>query len=208
MTAAHPRAEIEEDADGAERRRHRRVPVALRARFLASDDTEHDCTVVNISAGGLRLAAERPVPVNSRIVLYVDQVGRFDCTVVRHTSGGFAVRFDIHAKKRERTVEALSRLLIEGPRGADQRREFRVEADAKACLTLENGDARECRIIDISLTGAAVEVADPPAVGETVRLGRMRATVVRRSESGVGLSFHGGASTAALDNVMKSTDGR
>ena len=206
MAAAQPKTVDINQGDGADKRRHRRVPLTLRARFLAPDGAEHECQVVNISAGGLRLVAKHHLSREEKLVLYVEHVGRFDCMVVRNCADGFAVRFDIHAKKRERTVEALSKLLLSGPRGAEQRRELRVESDTSASLTLETGETLPCRISDISLTGAAIEVDRKLEIGSIVRLGRMTAKVVRRNETGYGLAFAEKNASDGLAGVMRSVN--
>ncbi|MEL6365532.1 MAG: PilZ domain-containing protein [Pseudomonadota bacterium] len=195
MTAARTEQQYDfEDEDGAERRKHRRIPVSLEARFLAPDGKERDCTVVNISAGGLRLVSEHEVAKDDKVVLYVEHVGRFDCTVVRPTSNGFAVRFEIQAKKRERTVEALSRFLLQGaasgaPDGDSKRQQPRVASEANTELTLSDGTTAACKVLDISLTGASIEIENPPPVGAMVQLGRMKAKVARHHDDGAGLMF-------------------
>ncbi|MGL4405329.1 MAG: PilZ domain-containing protein, partial [Notoacmeibacter sp.] len=46
-----------------------------------------------------------------------------------------------------------------------------------------------CRLVDLSLSGAAVSVAIKPALGTPVRLGVKQARVVRHFEDGVALEF-------------------
>lgn len=211
MSASHTqRQDLAEDEDGVDKRLHRRIPVSLRARYLGPDGEERSCTVVNISAGGLRLISDHPAQSEDKVVLYVESVGRFDCTVVRPTKDGFAVKFDIHAKKRERTVEALSRLLLEGPtakQSPEQRMQPRVAAEAKAELILGDGSTVACKVIDISLTGASVEMKEPLAIGAIVKLGRMKAKVARHHETGVGLMFlreAGDSSPRGMNEIEKS----
>jgi hypothetical protein len=56
-------------------------------------------------------------------------------------------------------------------------------------VVLDDGRRYNCKIIDISLSGAAVELAVRPALGTPVTLGRMRARVIRHFPEGVGVEF-------------------
>jgi len=46
-----------------------------------------------------------------------------------------------------------------------------------------------CRVIDVSLSGASVACAVKPPAGTVVILGRMRGRVVRHHDQGVALQF-------------------
>jgi hypothetical protein len=56
-------------------------------------------------------------------------------------------------------------------------------------LTLEDGTLYVCRIMDLSLSGAAVDVEARPPIGMPVRLGNMRGRVVRHFMEGVAIEF-------------------
>ena len=56
-------------------------------------------------------------------------------------------------------------------------------------LKIADGTTIKCHIIDVSLSGASVQLDICPEVGTDVMLGRMRARVVRHHENGVGLEF-------------------
>ena len=56
-------------------------------------------------------------------------------------------------------------------------------------LKLPDGRQYQCRIIDLSLSGAAVEIEAKPELGTQVSLGTMRGTVVRHFEDGVAIEF-------------------
>ncbi len=46
-----------------------------------------------------------------------------------------------------------------------------------------------CRIIDLSLSGAAVAVENKPEIGTVLSLGRVRGRVVRHIEGGIAIEF-------------------
>jgi PilZ domain len=56
-------------------------------------------------------------------------------------------------------------------------------------LALNDGRQYECRIVDLSLSGAAIEIDVKPAIGTPITLGTMRGQVVRHFEDGVALEF-------------------
>jgi hypothetical protein len=56
-------------------------------------------------------------------------------------------------------------------------------------LHLLDGRQYPCRIIDLSLSGAALEIEVKPAVGMQVTLGTMRGQVVRHFEDGLAVEF-------------------
>jgi hypothetical protein len=56
-------------------------------------------------------------------------------------------------------------------------------------LQLTDGRQYQCRIIDLSLSGAAIEIDVKPALGVQVTLGTMRGQIVRHFEEGVAIEF-------------------
>ena len=56
-------------------------------------------------------------------------------------------------------------------------------------VRLEDGRAYRARIIDLSLSGAAIELTVRPAIGTVLWVGNMRGRVVRHFEDGVAVEF-------------------
>ena len=71
----------------------------------------------------------------------------------------------------------------------DRRHERIVPDNRHSTVVLDDGRRYNCKIIDISLSGAAIELAVRPAMGTPVTLGRMRARVVRHFGDGVAGEF-------------------
>jgi c-di-GMP-binding flagellar brake protein YcgR len=71
----------------------------------------------------------------------------------------------------------------------DRRHERVVPDNRHSTVVLDDGRRYNCKIIDISLSGAAIELAVRPAMGTPVTLGRMRARVVRHFQDGVAVEF-------------------
>ena len=69
-------------------------------------------------------------------------------------------------------------------------------------LKFGDGRAIACRIMDLSLSGAALAAEIKPLVGEPVTLGRVHARVVRHLEEGFAIEFvHPQLPETVEDNV-------
>ncbi len=180
-------------ADVAERRRHARVDIPLKARFLTRDGAERPCLVANISAGGALLRAVSPPAEDELVVLYIDEVGRFEGKVVRSGKHSFAVDYRGKRARSQKTADALTCTLHNQSQRFDRRALPRIKQDAPALVTFEDGQTQPCSILDISLTGASIEIDPKPPLGAQLKLGKTAAKVVRRHESGVSVVFSGPA---------------
>ena len=174
-----------------DRRRHRRVPVTVFGRFMREDKQEYPCQVINMSAGGMAILAPVICQEGERIVAYLDNLGRIEGVVVRCFEGGFAMRILASLHKRERIANLLTWLTNQKALGlGEERKHERVVPRINASkLILPNGDVHNCRVIDVSLSGASVACAVKPEIGTVVILGRMRGRVVRHHDQGVALQF-------------------
>ena len=174
-----------------ERRRHRRVPVTVFGRFMREDKQEYPCQIINMSAGGMAMLAPVVCQDGERIVAYLDNLGRIEGVVVRNFEGGFAMRILASLHKRERIANLLTWLTNQKALGlGEERKHERVVPRINASkLIVPNGDVHNCRVIDVSLSGASVACAVKPEIGTVVILGRMRGRVVRHHDEGVGLQF-------------------
>jgi hypothetical protein len=66
-------------------------------------------------------------------------------------------------------------------------------------LSMADGRLYPCRIIDLSISGAAVEIRMRPALNSQVILGSMRGRVVRHFEEGIAIEFATVQSREAID---------
>ena len=174
-----------------DRRRHRRARVSVFGRFMREDKQEYPCQVVNMSAGGMAIIAPVSVKDGERIVAYLDNLGRIEGIVVRSFEGGFAVHILASLYKRERIANLLTWLINQKSLGlGEERKHERIVPRINASkLIMPNGDVHNCRVIDVSLSGASVACTVKPPLGTMVILGRMRGRVVRHHELGIALQF-------------------
>lgn len=196
-----PTAEPAASAD--ERRRYRRVDLALKARVLKADGVEEPCLVVNISAGGVLLKAVNPPQAGDKVVVYIDDVGRHEGYVIRSAKHHFAVDYRSRPKKAKRAADSLTYALNNKHMRLGRRVNPRIKTDEPTVLILENGDMLVCEILDVSLTGASVAIDPKPPLGAAVTVGRMAGKVVRVHEKGVGVVFTGGATK--MEEVIENT---
>jgi CheY-like chemotaxis protein len=71
-----------------------------------------------------------------------------------------------------------------------QRCEQRVRVDRGTTqITLGNGQVLPCRVLNLSLSGAALEIDERPVIGEQVRVGRTEGRVVRHTREGIAVEF-------------------
>ncbi|HUU66755.1 MAG TPA: PilZ domain-containing protein [Methyloceanibacter sp.] len=172
-----------------ERRRYRRLKVSLQGRFMSEDEREYPCEVIDMSAGGMALLAPISCQVGERIVAYLDNLGRLEGTVARAFEGGFAVQINASVQKRERIVNLLTwyanRELV-----ADERQHERnAPRIAAQKLILPNGDVHDCRVIDVSQSGASIAASVKPPIQSVLVLGRLRGRVVRHHDQGMAIQF-------------------
>jgi len=174
-----------------ERRRHRRVQMALGARlFIPATQEEVVCAITDVSAGGGAIECEKSDVPRGPIVLYIENIGRLEGMIVRPIPGGFAIRFSCSTQKRERIVEQLMLAMNQDlVSEMDFRRNDRTPTSGLTRFTRANGDLVRCEVVDLSLTGVSVKTSVHPPIGEHVLIGQMAGRVARHHGEGVAIEF-------------------
>lgn len=168
-----------------------RVRVSILGRYMLADRREFPCQVLEMSPGDATVVAPVAGAVGERVVAYLDNLGRIEGVVVRDFEGGFAVRILASLYKRERIANLLTWLVNQKSLGlSEERRHERIVPRINASkLILPDGTVHNCRVIDVSLSGASVACTVKPDMGSMVILGRMRGRVVRHHDQGLALQF-------------------
>jgi hypothetical protein len=174
-----------------DRRRHRRVPLAVLGRFMRANKQEYPCKLIDISVGGAALSSPIEVENGETIVAYLDQIGGLVGVVARRFAGGFALQLNATQHKREKLAAQITWLINRHELDStDARRHERiVPKNCSSSLTLDDGSSTPCEILDVSISGASVATVVRPPVGEVVWLGKLRSRVVRHHPRGVGVRF-------------------
>ena len=174
-----------------ERRKFQRVSVNLLGRYMLADRREFPCQVTNMSPGGMAVIA----PVNGRkgerVIVYVDHIGRVEGTVVREFDNGFALSLAATPRKRDKLAAQLTWLANRHVLGLpEDRRHGRITPQSPVTkLTLPDGKTMSCRLVDLSMSGAAISTEERPPIGSLVHLGKVQARVVRHLEQGFAAEF-------------------
>ena len=105
--------------------------------------------------------------------------------------GTFAITVVATERKKDKLAAQLAWLANRQEHGLpeDRRHERIAPRNPVSVLHLMDGRQYECRIIDLSLSGAAIEIDVKPALGVQVMLGTMRGEIVRHFEEGVAIEF-------------------
>jgi hypothetical protein len=172
-------------------RRHQRVKLALDGRYMLEDRREFPCQTIDMSPGGVALFAPVKPPIGERIVVYLDEIGRVEGGAARHLETGFALALNATSLKREKLADQLTWLANRHALGLpdDRRHERLAPRNPGSILVAQDG--RECfiKLIDVSLSGAAMNVEIKPALGTFVTVGGAPARVMRHFEGGIAIEF-------------------
>lgn len=192
----------------AERRYFQRVRVKIYGRFMLEDRTEHPCQVIDMSPGNALLRADRSGELGEKVIAYIDHIGRIEGVVTRLTADGFAMTIVASERKKDKLAAQLTWLAnkheLDLP---EDRRHDRVSPrNPISVLQLADGRQYQCRIVDLSLSGAAVEIDVRPALGTPVTLGTMRGRVVRHFDDGVAVEFAAVQRVDALEAEFNGDD--
>jgi hypothetical protein len=184
--------------------------VKVYGRYMLEDQSEYPCQILDMSPGDATLRCEHPGALGEKVIAYIDHVGRVEGVLIRSLPDGFAMALTASERKRDRLAAQLTWLANRHESGLpEDRRHDRVTPEhAATVLKLSDGREYQCRIIDLSLSGAAVEINVKPAVGIQVMLGTMRGQVVRHLDEGVAVEFESLQPTDALQfELTKRVDG-
>lgn len=171
--------------------RFQRVKVSVLGRYMLADRREFPCQVLEMSPGDACVIAPVAGTVGEKVIAYLDHLGRIEGQIIDSMDGGFIMEVAASPRKRDKMAAQLTWLankdILNLPE--DRRHERVVPDNRHSTVVLDDGRRYNCKIIDISLSGAAIELGVRPAMGTPVTLGRMRARVVRHFQDGVAVEF-------------------
>lgn len=152
---------------------------------------EYECVVIDMSPGDMYVTCQGRPRTGERVVAYIDHLGRVEGYVQAVDARGFTMSIHATERKREKLAAQLTWLANKHELGLpeDRRHDRLMTRESQTQITLEDGTRYSCRIMDLSLSGAAVDVEVRPAIGTALRLGNMRGRVVRHFSEGVAIEF-------------------
>jgi hypothetical protein len=188
-----------------ERRRHFRMKVVLLGRYMLPNRMEYPCQTIDISPGGLHIAAPAKAAPGDRVIVYLDHLGRIEGVCVRTTMEGFAMTITATSRKREKFTAQLTWLANREELGLpeDRRHERVVPRNPRSVLSLDDGTEHVVRVIDISLSGAALSTDLNLPIGTPIRIGTTPARIIRRFDGGYAAEFRFPLSADLLDENLE-----
>jgi hypothetical protein len=177
--------------DKEEHRQFQRVPVSIAGRYMLQDRQDYPCQTTDISPGDLFVTCSVRGVVGERVVAYLDHLGRIEGQVLRHTTAGFAMSISASSRKRDKFAAQLTWLTNRKSLGLpeDRRHERVTPKNPRSTLMLDDGIERMVRLIDVSLSGAAIATDIRAAMNSIVTIGKVKGRVVRYIEGGIAVEF-------------------
>lgn len=174
-----------------ERRTFKRVNLVFLGRFMRANKAEYPCRMQDISPGDASIYSPIEMEIGERVVAQFDQIGTLEGHVARLFDGGFAMAFSMTEHKREKLAATLMHIINKAdmPGIEGRRHERLVPANNTQVLKLAEDISVECRVLDVSLSGASLKTVARPPLGTEVKLGNLRCCVVRHHEEGIALQF-------------------
>ncbi len=188
-----------------DRRRTQRVKVTVLGRYMLEDRREFPCQTIDMSPGGVALFAPVKPDVGSRVVAYLDDIGRIEGTTVRHLGIGFAVALNVSPVKQEKLADQLTWLANRRALGLpeDRRHERIAPRNPRSTLILPDGREHLIKLIDVSLSGAAIKTDARAPFGTHVTVGKTPGRVVRVFEGGIAVEFLRALSAETFDENVR-----
>lgn len=174
-----------------DRRRHKRYALALLGRFMRANKQEFPCRLNDISVGGASFMAPVEVEMGERIIVYLDEIGGLEGEVVRIFDGGFAISLRASQHKREKLAAQITWLINKEELGGNfgRRHQRLAVVNKTSTLVLADGTTADCKVLDVSLSGASIGTDARPPIGDVVMFGKLRCKVMRYHDRGIGVQF-------------------
>jgi hypothetical protein len=188
-----------------DRRRFQRVKISLLGRCMFTDRRECPCQLVEISPGDAVFVSPFCGEPGEKVIAYMDNIGRLEGTIVERVEHGFLMSISASQRKRDKLADTLTWLANRHVLNlAEDRRHLRrTPKRTDTSVVFADGTTQTCRVIDMSLSGAALATAVRPPLGSAVKLGRLGARVVRHFDDGIGIEFMRVMSDDAIEQTIE-----
>lgn len=91
-----------------ERRRHDRIPLELRGRYMLEGGRDFPCVTREVSRMGMAIEGVPVGALGERVVAYLDELGRVEGRVVRRSKRWFAIELVATPQRLELIDEKIS----------------------------------------------------------------------------------------------------
>ena len=174
-----------------ERRYFERVELTLPGRYMLSDRVEYPCWTIDVSPSGIACRSLGNGLIGERVVAYIDRIGRIEGMIARQFDNCFAVRIQARPTKRQKLGKTIDWVIKHHMHGVPDNRQHERVSPCHRRTALRTPDGREylAALIDVSIPGAALNVAAAPPIGSPVTVGHTSARVVRHFKDGIAVVF-------------------
>ena len=93
-----------------ERRRMRRVPLALHGHYRVESGADYACETENLSATGILMRGSGGGGVGEWVIAYLDEIGRVEGVIVRSAENRFALEIAATPGMARKLASRLDRL--------------------------------------------------------------------------------------------------
>ncbi len=176
--------------------RFKSIRTHIPATLLIDGKDELQGHVVRMAANGMLIAGLTLTAPRRQAVIYLESGERFEGIANQVGRDVISLSVKCSPARREKLVECMMRHMAQtDPKAgsdhptaplAPRAKRYRVDAEGASC-TLEDGSSVPCRVLDVSLSGLGVAMDHVLAVGDIVRVGKVKARVMRRTNFGYGM---------------------
>jgi hypothetical protein len=178
--------------DRSEAREKQELPRAmvLRPARLHSDRGSAGCEILNVSAEGLKVRIAADFEAVGRLTLAVDTCGEYPCEMVWRDGDTLGLEYP---EQNAETRALYDALLADSEGAAGARKAIRVQVLWTGSLHAGERSSA-CQVLNVSLSGAKVHVANPSDISSPVtlkidRFGEFSCEIAWREGDYLGLRF-------------------
>jgi hypothetical protein len=168
----------------------------------------HPCRSRSLTPDRASLNASMTGEIGEPVGIKLNHIGILRGRLEHRTEHGFVVELSAEGAERASLASRLDWLRRFQKKEAPELRHARrwLPRDPRSSLILSAESRLDCFVLDLSLSGAALQAAEIPAVGSQVGVGAMIATVVRHLEDGFAVRFLTPQEDAAAVERLLSTE--
>ena len=175
----------------SEQKRFSIVKIELFGRYMLPDKQEYSCQTQEISIHTLSLIVPEKAKIDDSVIVYLDILGRIEGQVYHISDTGFSLSFNLAPAKVDKFADRLTWLVNRQKLGMmEDRRHQRILPNIRQTkLSLPDGTSLPCQLIDISISGAAIQTKADLTIGAHIIIGKTPGRVVRRFANGLAIEF-------------------
>ncbi len=173
-------------------------------RVLLADGSEHHCYVRFDTTDTATVFAAADPKVLEQVTFRLQGVGGMTAVVTEARRAGFVVHIDVNNERAKRIAARLAWLRAQAGGAKERRSDARlVPRQQSVAVVLPDGSSHIANILDLSRSGASLDLGARLEAGMRILVGRRYADVVRRTATGVAVMFKLPIAESAFDeNVV------